>query len=154
MPDAPGSATAALERAYRETTYVVFVPGAAPIELHPGVHSAALDRLLARAGVRDWAFVSAWNPASRVLPVWRNAQRQRRLLTLLGAAPQVLLPGAGIPAFGDWRPEESLLVSSLPLGRALRLARVFGQHAILAGRRGRRAHLVWVRSCRHRPACA
>jgi hypothetical protein len=144
MPGGP-----ALERAYRETTYRVLVSGEAPIDLHAGVRSVALDLLLARAGTRDWAFLTAWNPGSRVLPAWRNAQRQRRLLAVLGAGPRVVLPGAGIPASEDWEPEASVFVAHLPLPRALRLAAAFGQLAVLAGRRGRPAELTWAA-----PACA
>jgi hypothetical protein len=134
----------ALERAYRETTYRVFVPGETPIDLHAGVRSVALDLLLTRAGTREWAFLTAWNPGSRALPAWRNAQRQRRLLALLEGGPRVVLPGTGIPASEDWEPEASVFVAHLPLRRALRLAAAFGQAAILTGRRGRQAELAWV----------
>ena len=143
MPRGP-----ALEQAYRETIYRVFVPGEAPIDLHAGVRSMALDLLLTRAGSRDWAFLTAWNPESRVLPAWRNAQRQRRLLAVLEAGARVVLPGVGIPASQDWQPEASVFVAHLPLRRALRLAAAFGQLAILAGRRGRPADLAWVAPAR------
>jgi hypothetical protein len=139
MPGGP-----ALERAFRATTYRVFVPGEAPIDLHAGVRSVALDLLLARAGTPEWAFLTAWNPGCRALPAWRNAQRQRRLLALLEGGPRVVLPGTGIPAAADWEPEASVLVAHLPLRRALRLAAAFGQLAILAGRRSRPAELAWV----------
>jgi hypothetical protein len=142
-PGAPARALA-LERAYRATTYRAFVPGSSPIDLLVGQRSPALDRLLARAGAREWAFMTAWNPASRSLPRWNNAQRQRRLLCLLYGGAWLVLPGAGIPSGQDWLPEASFLVLAIPQGRAARLARMFGQHAIVAGRRGRPANLVWT----------
>jgi hypothetical protein len=134
-----------LERAYRETTYVVFVPGGGTIELHPGQRSRALDRLLAGAGVRSWALITAWNPGSRPVPSWRNRYRQDRMFRLLWAWGCIVLPGAGIPAGNDWAPEESVLACGLPPGIARRVARAFGQNAIVEGRRGRRAELTWVR---------
>ncbi len=136
---------AALERAYRDTTYRVYLPGGAAIDLLPDDRSATLDRLLARTRVREWAFLTAWNPGSRPLPGWRNAMRQRRLLDLLVRTAPVVLLAAGIPASLDWVPEDSLFAAGLPRSAALRLARRFGQNAVVAGRRGRPAELVWVR---------
>ena len=135
---------AALERAYRDTTYRVYLPGGAAIDLLPDDRSATLDRLLARTRVREWAFLTAWNPGSRPLPGWRNAMRQRRLLDLLARGAPVVLPAAGIPASLDWAPEDSLFAAGLSRSAALRLARRFGQNAIVAGRCGRPAELVWV----------
>lgn len=145
MPGARRRGDPALERAYRETTYVVFVPGGGAIGLHPGQRSRALDRLLARAGVRSWAFITAWNPGSRPVPAWRNRYRQDRMFHLLLTSGCIVLPGAGIPAGDDWAPEESVLACGLPPGTARRVARAFGQNAIVAGRRGRPAELAWVR---------
>ena len=133
----------ALSRAYRDTTYRVYVPGQAPLDLHAGQRCSELDRLLARLGARDWAFITAWNPASRRLPGWANARRQRLLLGLLRG--HLVLRGAGLPADAGWLPEESVFVANLPAGRARRLARCFGQNALLRGRRGRAAQLDWVR---------
>jgi hypothetical protein len=142
----PGAAarTSALEQAYRETTYRVFVPGGGAIDLLVGQRCPALDRQLARAGVRDWAFMTACNPASRPLPSWRNAQRQARLLAVLCRGPWSVLPAAGIPAGPDWTAEESWLVLGMPRCRAVRVARLFGQNAILSGRRGGPAQLRWT----------
>jgi hypothetical protein len=143
MPGAPARAVG-LEQAYRATSYRVSVPDSRPIDLIAGQCSQHLDRLLARAGARCWAFMTAWNPASRPLPQWRNAQRQRRLLGVLYGGGWLVLPGAGIPSGQDWSPEESFLVVGIPPGTAARLARMFGQNAIVAGWRGHPAELVWT----------
>jgi hypothetical protein len=135
---------AALAQAYRATTYRVYVARRARIDLHPGRRCIALDRLLARIGARHWAFITAWNPRSRSLPGWRNAKRQRDLLARLRTAGLQALPAAGIPATGNWSAEESLFVPGLAPGAARTLARVFGQNAILAGRRGGPARLIWA----------
>jgi hypothetical protein len=107
--------------------------------LRIGERNGALDRLLHRHRRRDWAFITAWNPRSRRLPRWRNERRQRALARLL---PLALL-GAGIGDNASWAPEESLLVLGVTAGRARRLARQFGQNAIVAGCRGGLARLVW-----------
>jgi hypothetical protein len=127
-----------LERAYLATHYVVFA-GGAPLILRIGERNRELDRLLRRHGRRDWAFLTAWNPRSRLLPHWRNAHRQRRLARLF---PQAL-DGAGIGVDPDWPAEDSLCVLGVAAGRARRTGRLFGQYAILAGTRGGVARLLW-----------
>ena len=110
----------------------------APLVLRVGAHNRALDRLLHRNRRREWAFITAWNPRSRPLPRWRNERRQRALARLL---PLALL-GAGIGEDVSWA-EESLLAFGVAAGRARRIARQFGQNAIVAGRRGGTAQLIW-----------
>lgn len=144
MAAAGDRAQARLAKAYARTTYRVFAPGARPVDLHSGEASRGLDRLLARHGARDWVFVTAWNPASAALPRWRNARRQRRLLRVLRRMGCVAWPGLGIPGSAGWVAEESVLVPGMARARGLRIARQFGQSAILAGRRGKRATLVWA----------
>jgi hypothetical protein len=116
---------------------VVFARGA-PLVLRVGERNRSLDRLLYRYRQRDWAFITAWNPRSRPLPRWRNERRQRALAWLL---PLALL-GAGVGAGATWV-EESLLALGVTAGRARRLARQFGQNAVVAGRRGGPARLIW-----------
>ena len=133
---------ALLARAYLSTTYRVDAPGE-PIALRVGRHSGALDRLLRQRGVQTWAFVTACNPHSLHLPEWRNLVRQRRLRALCRQLGFSALPGAGVGDGPDWPPEPSLLVLRIGRARARRLACLFGQNAIVAGRRGRLPELVW-----------
>jgi hypothetical protein len=134
----------ALELAYRRTVYRAFAPGGA-IDLRVGHRFPALDRLLAAAGCSRWAFLTAWNPRSRPLPAWRNATRSRRLARALRARGYRFLPGLGIPLEPGWGAEVSLLALGMPAARALRIARNFGQNAIVAGRRGGRVQLLWCK---------
>jgi hypothetical protein len=117
---------------------VVFAHGA-PLVLRIGARNRELDRLLRRHGRRDWAFITAWNPRSRPLPDWRNEQRQRRLTRLFPLA----LMGAGIGEDPAWPAEQSLCVLGLAVGRARRIARLFGQNAVVVGTRGGVARLIW-----------
>ncbi len=133
---------ALLVPAYLSTTYRVDAP-AGPLALRVGQRSAALDRLLRHRGLRAWAFVSACNPRSRRLPGWRNLARQRRLQALSTRLGLAALSGAGVGDDAAWPPEPSLLLMGIGRARACRLARLFGQNAIVAGRRGRPPELVW-----------
>lgn len=133
---------AILAAAYLTTTYRVDAP-AGPIALRVGQGSRALDGLLRRRGRRTWAFVTACNPRSRRLPGWRNLERQRRLRTLVRQLRFPVLPGTGIGDDRLWPPEPSLLILGISRVRACRLAGLFGQNAIVVGRRARAAELAW-----------
>lgn len=84
-----------------------------------------------------WAILTAWNPGAEQRTLAENEARQ--------AALQEELAGerwcAGVNGEGAWA-EPSVIVSGLPLRRALRLGRDFGQLALIWGC-GQRAALVW-----------
>lgn len=135
---------ALLSAAYLATTYRVDAP-CGPIALRAGERNAALDRLLRRRGARAWAFITACNPRSTRLPPWRNHVRQSRLVTLCRDLGYATLPGLGIGDDPAWAPEPSVLILEVSRSRACRLARLFDQHAVVAGRRGGPPELVWCR---------
>jgi hypothetical protein len=135
---------ALLSAAYQATTYRVDLPGGS-LALRVGVRNAALERLLKKRAVRAWAFVTACNPRSTLLPAWRNRVRQHRLATLCRALGHSTLPGAGVGDDPAWVPEPSVLILGIGRRRACRLARLFDQHAIVAGQRGGVPELVWCR---------
>lgn len=132
-----------LDDVYRATTYRVHAPGARRIDLRIGERSAALDGLLEERRATSWAFMTAWNPGSRPLPEAENARRQAGLLALLRERGFEWLAGSGIPAGGDWQPEESVLVLDVDREDAVAIARAFGQAAIVWGVRGGAAELVY-----------
>lgn len=135
-----------LEAAYLRTVYRVATPDGGGLDLRIGERCRALDRLLAARACRRWAFVTAWNPGSEPFPIWRNAARSRHLAHALGRLGYRFLPGLGVPGEGSWKPEVSLLVLGMPVARALRIGRQFGQNAIVAGRRGGASALFWCRA--------
>jgi Protein of unknown function (DUF3293) len=134
----------ALEAAYHRTTYRVLAPDGA-IDLHIGRRSSALDALLAQRGVQSWAFLSACNPRSVCAPPEVNRQRTVRLERLLAARGWPWLDGAGIPRDRRRAPEPSVWIGGISLRDARRVATQFGQNALLVGRHGRPARLVWLR---------
>ncbi len=142
--DAARAQGATLERAYMATAFVADAPGVR-IEIRIGRCHPELDALLAGHGVHAWAFVTAWNPASRLLPDAENAARQRQLRDDLAALCLTSFPGRGVPDRGDWPPEASLLVLGLAEDDARRLGRKHGQNAVVIGKRGEAARLAWCR---------
>jgi len=133
-----------LDRAYRSTSYQVMVPGEPPLELRIGVRSAGLDALLTRWGSERWAFITGWNPASRLRSPEENRARQAELVEAVIAGGWRHYPGAGVPDRAGWAPEDSLLVLDISRAEAVALGRRFGQRAILVGRNGEAPDLVYL----------
>jgi len=129
------------EAAYRATTYGV-ADGAHRLAIRIGERCAALDALLAERGAGEWAYLTAWNPGGQPAAPEANAAAQARLEAELAAAGRACLRGAS-RGDGGWPPEPSLLVLGLPRAEALALARRHGQEALVVGRRGAAAELVF-----------
>jgi YD repeat-containing protein len=138
--DAPQSSTA-LWDAYRRTTYAVQT-GDGEIRIHPGRRSPELDRLLDQRHVDQWAYVTAYNPASRLLSEPDNIRRQQALVDAVRDRGLTFFEGASVLDAVAWPPEPSLLILGIPLDDARALGREFGQLAIVAGRLGEPACLV------------
>ncbi|HEY2250326.1 MAG TPA: DUF3293 domain-containing protein [Planctomycetaceae bacterium] len=130
--------------AYKATNYCVDDATSGPFHFRIGECCPALDRLLSETGFNDWVYITACNPGSRRLSDAENARRMDELEARLHALPCVIYHGRGVGTIGDWPPEPSLLVQGLSENQGLDLGRSFGQAAIVAGRRGEPARLVWV----------
>ena len=130
-----------LEREYRETVYWVYAPHAY-VGLRVDQASAELDGLLEEAGADEWAHITAWNPHSKPLPPPENRQAQDALEWAVRIRYSYL-PGMGVGTDGDWPPEVGLFIFGIPEAEAVELARRFGQNAIVVGRKGKPARLVW-----------
>ncbi len=130
------------DAAYRATEYRV-ADGAQRFSIRVGERCAPLDALLDTHGAEEWAYVTAYNPGGRPAAADANAAAQQRLEAELRATAHPVLRGEGTGDDGRWPPEPSLLVLGLPRADAIGLARRFGQVAIVAGRRGAPADLVY-----------
>lgn len=135
------TAPAGIATAYRAAAYVVALSRARALCLRVGARVPQLDRLLARHRVRDWAFVTAYNPRNRRLASARNAQRLRTLRGSLRGL-RLVLCAEGRADDGSWR-EVSLFVAPMTAARAMRVGRQFDQYAVVVGRRGGPVQLAW-----------
>lgn len=132
----PSRARPEIEAAYRATSYRV----GSDLVLRVGETSPALDELLARRDLGEWAYLTAHNPGSVALSDEENRARQSELLRRVAGYPVLL--GEAVGDDGTWR-EASVLVLGIRPENALELAREFGQNAIICGTRGGVAELVW-----------
>lgn len=124
--------------AYRRTRYTAETP-AGTLTLYIGEANPALDELLIAHDCRDWAYLTACNPGSRMLSAADNRGRQQALEAQLSARGVTVYRGAGIPDpehDPHWSPETSVLVLGIDPVAAARLARKYGQLAFVAGRLG------------------
>jgi hypothetical protein len=133
--------------AYKATNYWVDDAPCGPFHFRIGEQCPALDRLLSETGFNEWVYITACNPGSRHLPDAENASRMFELESRLRTLPCVICHGRGVGTIGDWPPEPSLLVLGLSEDQGLELGRSFGQAAIVVGRRGEPARLLWVTRC-------
>ena len=90
--------------AYRTTDYVAFA-GNREIALRIGQRRASVDHLLVRMHASSAAFITTWNPFSRLPNEGLNQSRQAQLEADLRARGVRYLHGEGRGAAGDWSPE-------------------------------------------------
>lgn len=142
MGDATRDPRSVLRAAYLKTIYRVCADGI-NFEIVVGRAPVALDRWLRQNGWTSWAFISACNPGSRLLPARMNRIRHEALISYLVDRGRAWFPAVGVPDGGSWPPEPSVFVPTIAVADARRIARSFGQNALLYGRRYNLPRLVW-----------
>lgn len=130
---------ARLEQAYRRTTYAAGLS----IRLRVGEPHAFLDQMLGFRALEEWAYLTAVNPGSKPLAEDANFERMEALRAQLRGR-YAIIEGVATADDGQWAPEPSVLVLGMPRAEAETLGRELGQNAILVGRRGGPAELVWL----------
>lgn len=102
------------------------------------------DRWLATYGFTKYAFITPYNPLSRPLSAWVNAQRLRQFVGVLQANGLSFGPADATDPAGEWPTEQGVFVFDLPAGRVHALGRSFQQYAVVEGRIGGVPLLVWL----------
>lgn len=116
--------------AYMATHYRVFREDAT-IVLRIDQPSVELAHLHATTGVISSAFITAWNPFSRLSDFLGNEAAQEQLQRELQALGFRILPGEGADPDGRWPAEPSVLALGIDYDQACRLGSRFRQNAIL-----------------------
>jgi len=127
---------AALDTAFRQTTYRVYAPQGT-LDLRIGQSPVGLDATC-------WAFLTAYNPLPRNLDDQENQRRQQALAAELAQQGWRFYPGEGIGDDGTWPPEPSFLVLGLTREQATELAAAYDQLSFVYGTPGGVAELVWT----------
>ena len=117
------------KEAYEGTKFMVFNP-ALVIEVNKKCHE--LNGLLKKHNAKEWAYITAWNPFSKVLPDIENSQRHQQLVELVKEYP--CFEGEGVGADAVWKPEKSLLMLGITKEEAIEIGTKLEQNAIVYGR--------------------
>jgi hypothetical protein len=128
-----------LDAAYRGTDYMADAPFG-PILIRVGEPCRLLD-------TDSWAYLTACNPRSQKLEPDDNDRRMHRLEQELTARCFRYFRGQARARDASWPEEPSILVTDISEREAVELARKFDQAAIVCGRRGESARLVWIDDC-------
>ena len=141
MKTHPSSDRSTLWDAYRRTTYAART-SVGEIQIHPDRPSPELDALLDQRGADQWAYLTAYNPGSRLLSSDENVRRQQALVEAVQHRGLTFFEGESVLDPAAWPPEPSLLILGISPDEARSLGRQFGQLAVVVGRRGEPARLV------------
>ncbi len=117
-----------LIEAYKNTKYKVFETD---IIIEIGVLNQDIDDLLIEYKSVEWAFITAYNPYSRVLTNDENRLRHEDLKELTKA--YITFEGHGAGEDPAWEPELSLFIIGISKEEASLIGTKFEQNAIVCG---------------------
>ncbi|MBK8967911.1 MAG: DUF3293 domain-containing protein [Saprospiraceae bacterium] len=143
LEDSPRTLDRRLVAAYLRTVYRVQDP---PFDIHIGAAlPMGLQHWLDARGFETFAFLTAENPAARILPEAENASRQESLRTnLLPFLPNGPYPAVHHSLNDDWPAENSWWAPGLASEQAVDLGRQYGQNALVYWRQGGEVELWWL----------
>jgi hypothetical protein len=117
-----------LIEAYKNTKYKIFEP-AVTIEI--GKLNQEIDVLLQKNNSNEWAFITAYNPYSKVVSDEDNKMRHDELKELTKS--YVTFEGNGVGEDPTWEPELSLFIIGISENDASIIGKKFEQNAIVYG---------------------
>jgi hypothetical protein len=114
--------------AYNNTKYTVYSP---IITIQIGVNNSELDELLKKFNITSWAYVTAFNPFSKVLSKKENLEKHDELKEKVKGYK--FYEGEGVGEDASWEPETSLLIMGISKKESIELGIYFEQNAIVVG---------------------
>ncbi|WP_372722682.1 DUF3293 domain-containing protein [Novipirellula sp.] len=138
-----------LDDAYRQTIYWCELPEQS-VAIRIGHKHPVLDDALRNEAVNEWAFITAYNPHSTLKTPPQNRAMNERLECEIARLGYSCWHGTGIDPKGKWPPEASFLVVGIEPSSAADLGRKYHQNAIVIGRVGGAAELLFLTSA---PGC-
>ena len=117
-----------LLKEYRKTKYKVFDP---ELIFEIDKMNDNLSQLLNKYNSSEWAFITAFNPYSKVLNQDENIERHNELKELTNSF--LTFEGHGVGEDPTWEPELSLLIIGITKEDAILIGNRFEQNAIVLG---------------------
>ncbi len=117
-----------LIEAYKNTKYIVFKP---TLIIEIGKLNQEIDDIMINHNSNSWAFITAYNPFSRILTNDENRLRHDELKEL--TKDYMTFEGHGVGENPTWEPELSLLIIGISKDDASKIGKEFEQNAIVYG---------------------
>ena len=129
--------------AFNSTNYIILQNDIFPIDviLKIGITNEINQDTL----IREWAFITAWNPLPEILSLEQNIRRNNTLQAELISLGYVCHLGKGVSSDGQWQ-EESFFIENIDKLTALTISNKYGQLAFVHGVLNKEAELVYSTS--------
>ena len=114
------------------------------VVLKVGVENAKLHECYEAFDRQCAAFITGWNPGSRMQASDWNDQAHAKLIARINAGGYRFFEGEGRDPNGVWTPERSLLIFGIERHVAEEIGREFGQAAIVVVGQDGVPILVWL----------
>ena len=124
-----------LNQAYLNTTYRVLQSPLIDIKINQA--NTEFENM------KNWAFITAWNPSPEILSLVENQSRNQQLEQDIKQLGLQYSLGIGISEDQKWS-EESLFIENIDLNKANELATKYRQLAFVYGIRGENATLYYT----------
>ncbi len=96
--------------------------------------------------LKEWAFITAWNPNSIQLSKQENEQKNANLLDDISSKGYISHLGSGISQDGKWS-EDSFFIENISKEEALVYALKYEQCAFVYGKVNQVSELIWTTKC-------
>lgn len=116
--------------AYENTQYTILEPKVSILLNHK---NPILDKWLEEKNVSSWAFITAFNPYSILLPEEKNLAAQDLFREKIASLGLSFLEGKGESANGDFPTEDSLFIFGISKEKSMEIATELEQNAFLFG---------------------
>lgn len=129
-----------IDLAFKSTNYIILKNEVFPkdIILNIGI----INEINQVSTIKEWAFITAWNPLPDVLPLEENVLRNNSLLAELALLGYISHKAKGVSSDGQWE-EESFFIENIDKETALKMSRKYGQLAFVYGVLNKEAELVY-----------
>ncbi len=128
-----------IEQAFLETQFVIHLQSDIVLK----IGELPSDLLVHLPMLKNWAFITAWNPLPDILSKAENEQRNEDLQQYLFDRGYSIHKGIGISKDQSWS-EESFFIENISLEDARAASAQFGQLAFVYGERESENRLVFT----------
>jgi len=135
-----------LKQAYLNTNYTIYKNSIFEEGLILNINKVAIFKS-ALPELKEWAFITAWNPNSKELTPEENKQRNSNLLDDIRSEGYISHLGSGISQDGNWS-EDSFFIENVSKEEALVYALKYEQCAFVYGKVNQMAELIWTSNCK------